>query len=166
MNEQTKESLMQRSESLREKKFKACVGAQSEGYLEGRGILDTTWPSGSSMSHTWGLMDTWAHATIQDELSPHQSPRVRLAKAGKDSWVLQGDSQGNSPSLHDVVDRKHAVAHYRGLFQGMTEEGASGQPVPTLKTVTVCTSLEPAETHSGLSEATQPHRALSALTGL
>ena len=85
MNEQTKESLMQRSESLREKKFKACVGAQSEGYLEGRGILDTTWPSGSSMSHTWGLMDTWAHATIQDELSPHQSPRVRLAKAGKDS---------------------------------------------------------------------------------
>lgn len=31
MNEQTKESLKQRSESLREKKFKACVGAQSEG---------------------------------------------------------------------------------------------------------------------------------------
>lgn len=70
-----------------------------------------------------------------------------------------------SPLSH-IVDLKHAVAHHRGLFQGMREEGTSGQPVPTLKTVTVCASLEPAETHSGVSEATQAHRALSALTGL
>lgn len=113
-------------------------------------------------------MDTWGHATIRGELSPHQSPRVRLANQARIHESSKGILRGNLPlsSLHNIIDHKNAVGHHPGLFQGMREERASGQPVPRLKTVTVLAFLEPAETCSGVSKATVAHRALSVLTGL
>ena len=85
--------------------------------LGDRGILATTWPSGSSMSHASVPMDTWGHATFQDELSPQQSHRMSLAKPGKGLMIppreLLGEELSLSP-LHNIINHRNAVASHLG----------------------------------------------------
>ena len=168
VNEWTNESLKQRNESLREKMFKACVGAPSEGYL-GR-QRDLVYHLAIGVIHVPYM---GADGYLGGAMPPS---RVSCLSTSRPGWDLlnqarihessKGILRGNLPlsSLHNIIDRKNAVAHHSGLFQGMREEGASGQPVPSLKTVTVPTFSEPQRL--ALEWATAAHRALPVLAGL
>lgn len=98
-----------------------------------RRILATTWPSGSSMSHESMPMDTWGHATFQDELSPQQSCKVSLAKPGKGLLSppreLLGEELPLSP-LHNIINHRNAVASHLGCSKEGGRRGPQDSQCP------------------------------------